>query len=296
MIAALARLTGETNSDGVFEIRDVPSGRWVLRAQKEGYVVPGPAAALPSVEVVAARSVTAPEIRLDRGGAITGRILDGKGNPMSGVMVVAMQLRRLPNGTVQPSGGSGSVRTNDLGEFRLSGLTPGEHYVVAQQPPRPMPVGMFAGADPPPASSTYVATYYPGFTEAAVASPITVVRGGTAGAIDFSLQSVPAYQVSGVAVDAAGRTVAGAIVRLANRGSPLGGGIQGGPSDANGRFRITNVPPGTYGVMAAVPTVAKNGNSTSATLSFGEAARPGVAPEVTIQSDVANLVVTVSQR
>src|SRR5688572_5344791 len=92
-----------------------------------------------------------------------------------------------------------------------------------------------------------------------------------------------------------GQGSCGAIVRLANRGSPLGGGIQREPSDANGRFRITNVPSGVYGVMAAVQTV-KNGNSTSATLGFGEAARPGAAPDATIQGDATNLLVTVSRR
>jgi protocatechuate 3,4-dioxygenase beta subunit len=288
-------LTSETNADGVFEIRDVPNGRWAIQAQKDGFVV-SPISLRPLIEASAGRSVTAPEIRLDRGGAITGRVLDARGNPISRVAVRTTQLRRLPNGTVQTLGGSySSVQTNDLGEFRLSGLVPGEHYVVAQPPPRPMGIG-FATTAQAPASSTYVATFFPGTPDAAIASPVTVARGGTTRAIDFSMQSVPAYQVSGLVVDAGGRPVNGAIVRLAPRQALLGMSIQGGPTGANGRFRVTNVPAGAYRAMAAVPTITRTANGgTSGSLSFGAAARPGAAPEVTIQGDVTGLRVVVSQ-
>ena len=287
----LDRLRAETNADGIFEIRDVPNGRWAIQARKDGYVSLA-AATMPLIEV-AGRNLTAPEIRLDRGGIITGRVLDARGNPMSRVTVRAVQFRRLPNGTIQTTGGSTAVETNDVGEYRLSGIAPGEHYVVAQpQPPRSMP--LIGGSAPAQATATYVATFYPGFHDAAVASPVTVVRGTTTPAIEFSLQTGPAYQVGGVVIDAGGRPVAGAIVRLAPR-IPFAASMLSGPSDANGRFRVTNVPAGTYGVMAAVPSVARNGGGTSASLSFGAAARPGAAPEVTVQGDAANLRVIASQ-
>ena len=294
----ITRLRTETNADGIFEIHDVPDGRWVVHARKDGYVggsivsLPGPL-----IEMVGGRSVTAPDVRLDRGGAVTGRLLDARGNPMSGVTVVAMQLRRLANGTVQPGGIGANSRTNDLGEYRLSGLAPGEHYVVAQTPPRAMGIGAVLSTAPAPAASTYVTTYFPGSSDAAIASPVTVVRGGTTAAIDFSMQSVPAYQVLGTVVDAGGRPVSGAIVRLAPRQAGPSTSIQSEPTDASGKFRVTNVPAGTYGAMAAVPVMTKNASGgMSGTLSFGDAARPGAAPEVTIQSDVTNLRVVVSQR
>ena len=112
---------------------------------------------------------------------------------------------------------------------------------------------------------------------------------------EFSLFSVPAYRVSGIVVDAAGRPVAGAIVRLPSR-LPFGPAfLMSVASDSDGRFRITNVPAGTYGVMAAVPRVTRNGASVFAGLSFGDAARPGVAPEVTIRGDTESLRVVASQ-
>jgi protocatechuate 3,4-dioxygenase beta subunit len=289
----LQRLTSETRADGVFEIRDVPNARWAIVAQKEGFI-PNRGTTVPLIEMEAGRTLTAPDIRLDRGGVITGRILDARGNPLSRVQVRTTQFSKQPGGAIRTTGGSSTVETNDRGEFRLSGVQPGVHYVIAQPPPAAIP--MIGGTTPPQSSSTYVATFYPGLSDAASASPVNVLNGKTTNGIEFSLSSVAAYQVSGIVVDAAGRPVGGAIVRLPSRmpfGPPF---LSSAPSDANGRFRITNVPAGTYALMAAVPRVTVNGNGgVSGGLSFGDAARPGAAPEVTIQGDTGNLRVVVSQ-
>ena len=290
----LQRLTSETRADGMFEIRDVPNGRWAVVAQKDGFI-PNRGLSLPLIEMDASRTLTSPDIRLDRGGSISGRILDARGNPMSRVQVRTTQFTTQPGGVIRTTGGSATtVETNDRGEFRLSGVQPGVHYVVAQPPPAMIPV--IGGTTPPQSSSTYVATFYPGLTDASAASPVSVVNGKTTNGIEFSLFSVPAYQVSGIVVDAAGRPVGGAIVRLPSRmpfGPPF---LSSAPSESNGRFRITNVPAGTYGLMAAVPRITRNGNGGfSGGLSFGDAARPGVAPEVTIRGDTENLRVVASQ-
>jgi hypothetical protein len=290
----LQRLTSQTRADGVFEIRDVPNGRWAVVAQKDGFI-PNRGLSLPLIEMDASRTLTSPDIRLDRGGSISGRVLDARGNPMSRVQVRTTQFTTQPGGAIRTTGGSATTaETNDRGEFRLSGVQPGVHYVVAQPPPAMIPV--IGGTTPPQSSSTYVATFYPGLTDASAASPVSVVNGKTANGIEFSLFSVPAYQVSGIVVDAAGRPVDGAIVRLPSRmpfGPPF---LSSAPSESNGRFRITNVPAGTYAVMAAVPRLTRNGNGgVSGGLSFGDAARPGVAPEVTIRGDTENLRVVASQ-
>jgi protocatechuate 3,4-dioxygenase beta subunit len=290
--AILDRLTSETRADGMFEIRDVPNGRWAVVAQKEGFIA-NRGLSTPLIEMEAGRTLTASDIRLDRGGVITGRVLDARGNPMSRVQVSTTQFEKLPGGTIRTTGGSPTVETNDRGEFRLSGVQPGVHYVVAQPPPAIIPI--IGGTTPPQSPSTHVATFYPGLPDAAAASPVNVVPGKITNGIEFSLFIAPAYQVSGIVVDSTGRPVAGAIVRLPSRmpfGAPF---LMSAPSDSNGRFRVTNVPAGTYGVMAAVPRVRSNGAGASASLSFGDAARPGAAPEVTIESDVANLHVVASQ-
>jgi len=171
----LQRLTSETRADGAFEIRDVPNARWAIVAQKEGFI-PNRGTTVPLIEMEAGRTLTAPDIRLDRGGVITGRILDARGNPLSRVQVRTTQFSKQPGGAIRTTGGSSTVETNDRGEFRLSGVQPGVHYVIAQPPPAAIP--MIGGTTPPQSSSTYVATFYPGLSDAASASPVNVLVAG----------------------------------------------------------------------------------------------------------------------
>ena len=145
----------------------------------------------PLIEIVAGAGAAVPEIRLDRGGVITGRVLDAKGNPLSRVTVQAQPLSRLPNGTVRPIASASSADTNALGEFRLAGLPPGQHYVSAER----RPISPFNAGPPPAAAATYVPTYYPGFAEMAAASPVDVVKGAMTNGIDFALMAVAALSL-----------------------------------------------------------------------------------------------------
>src|SRR5262249_4891427 len=68
-----------SGDDGVFRIEGVPTGRWIADAYAPGYLSPG------GVELDAGRGI--PEIALTRGGAITGRVVDGDGHPVAGAVV-----------------------------------------------------------------------------------------------------------------------------------------------------------------------------------------------------------------
>lgn len=274
----VAPLIAETNANGVFDLTGVPPGRWQLNAVKTGYVPLGQGAS-PPLEI-SGGAVRVPDIWLDRGGVIAGRVLDAKGNALSGMMVQAVRMVRLPDGSVRPATGLLSTQTNDLGEFRLAGLPPGQFYVAAQKPPSGPP-----GAPAPPAMPvTYVTTYYPGFTEPSAASPVNVSKGLTTNGIEFSMRPVPAHQVFGVVVDSDGRAVGNAVIQLVEAGglgpiSPLQA------SSANdGTFRVVNVPSGVYRALAAIPVITRIGNAQSTTISFAapRGANPGV--EVVVQA------------
>jgi protocatechuate 3,4-dioxygenase beta subunit len=290
----IAPLRTETNANGAFEITGIPPGRWRLNVQKTGYVPFGAGASPPTIDI-SGGAVTVPDIRLDRGGVITGRVLDAKGRALSGMMVQGIQLVRLRDGTVRPATTGATTQTNDLGEFRLAGLLPGQVYVAAQT----RPSGPLIGAPAPVASAvTYVTTYYPGFAEPSAASPVNVGRGMTTNGIEFSMRLVPAYQVSGVVVDSEGRAVAGAVIQLTEAGglgpvSPLQAA-----SANDGTFRVVNIPPGVYRALAAIPNIVRSGNVQSTTISF---ALPGVPPnpgvEIVVQADdVTGVRIPVIQR
>ena len=237
-----------TNASGIFEMRGVPQGRWGLRVMKDGYITVGQ---FPSQLIVEASgpNVTVPDIRLDRGGAITGRVLDVKGNPLSGLLVTTQQLVRSTDGVMRQFFSTVQSFTNDQGEYRLAGLQPGQHVVYVQLPPPTRRV------PPPRANVAVVTTYYPGFADATMASPINVIGGATTNGIDFPMLSVPAYQVSGIAVNADGRPLAGVIVQLTQRGRVSFELLESAPSATDGTFRIVNVPAGAYRAIAGVPVV-----------------------------------------
>jgi len=254
-----------TDPNGKFELAGVPSGRWNAQVDKVGYVTMG-VAPMPLMSVdVSAGTLTIPDIRLDRGGVITGHVFDAKGNGMNGALLEVRPLRAGPDGIVKPSLYPSMNYTNDQGEYRIAGLPPGRYIVVAQLSPIPMGSPL---RRPPQAAGTYVPTYYPGLSDAAQASPIDVVRGATTNGIDFSLLSVATYQVSGVVVDSDGRPVAGAVAKLLPRGSGSLALFQSTPTGRDGTFRVLNVPPGTFVAVAGVVTITRNGNSESTSVEF----------------------------
>jgi carboxypeptidase family protein len=116
-----------TDAEGRF-ILPVPAGQTDLSASKTGYVK---ATAPPS---------DGAEIRLVKGAASIGRVLDDLGEPMPVMNVVAFR-RGLTSGHATFDRVS-AAETDDLGEYRLFDLPSGE-YVVATAPGR-RDVGTFS--------------------------------------------------------------------------------------------------------------------------------------------------------
>jgi hypothetical protein len=277
--ALLRSLTNQTNVNGMFEIAGVPSGRWRVQVQKEGYVTLGATSA--HVIEVGGGAMRIRDVQIDRGGAIEGRVLDARGTPVVRGSVLAMQQLRNRDGTVRLTGGA-SGQTNDLGEFRVPGLVPGLYVVLAQPPPSI--VNPFTGGSPTAAEASSVRTFYPGSFDVAQASPVTVSRGLTTRGIQFSMLSVPSYQVFGVVVDTSGRPVGGAVVWLVQARPPLPATMyQGSPSALDGTFVVVNVPEGSYSAQAAIPLVTRNSNGDiSASVLGARAGDPG-SVEVVVQ-------------
>ena len=67
-----------------------------------------------------------------------------------------------------------AAQTNDLGEFRLFGLAPGEVYVQATSRPD-------FGRSASPRPTVPLATYFPGTADVVGAMPITLAAGQTSG-------------------------------------------------------------------------------------------------------------------
>jgi hypothetical protein len=248
-----------TNQDGVYVLEGIATGRYRLQAQKAGFST-SVALDAPVIEVTAGQTVAVPDFPLARGGAITGRLLDARGEPLPEVMVTAV---RPPTGGYAggrgiPAGQSG--QTNDLGEFRIAGLPPGEYHVAAHPRPQPPFRPQSTSGD-----TTLVTTYYPGALETLGAIVLTVAPGQTVSDIQFAMMSAPAFTISGIVVDDMEQPVAGATVSVAATADPVG--LRGSTrTNSDGTFILNGVTSGTYQLTASVPVMVSSGNSVG---SFG---------------------------
>jgi hypothetical protein len=131
-----------TDGDGRFTFEAMPAGRYGLDASKAGYARAqfGGRAAGPRVliEVTAGTTVDGIELRMERGAAITGRVVDDRGDPLPGLSVAADRVVRVDGRTDLIR--IAQTETDDLGEYRLGGLAAGRFVVaVVSAPARKCP-------------------------------------------------------------------------------------------------------------------------------------------------------------
>ena len=123
-----------TDDNGVFELTELPAGRYTLTVSKTGFVSLSygqrrPLQAGTPLQLGDGQQMEGIEFRLPRGSVIAGRIYDELGDPMPGASVRVMRYQ-YAQGERQlvPAG---AAQTDDQGAYRVWGLNPGEYYVNA---------------------------------------------------------------------------------------------------------------------------------------------------------------------
>jgi len=257
-----------TDADGAFAFASLVPGDYRLDVQKSGYVPygypqPGARPEMPRPFHVEAGHVAMADLHVQKGGVVAGRVLDANGEPFADARVIA--LRRVASGNAAsrlvPAPGQGQ-QTNDIGEFRVAGLAPGEYFIAAS-PRMMMPLGE-SRVSPPSAHGpvmTTATTYYPGTIDPDGAQPVRVAAGETVNGIQFTMQSSPAFRISGIVVDESGQPVSNAMVMLMGdpRSGPMFGPVGSARSDSAGRFAIGSIVAGSYRINASVPAVMNGG-------------------------------------
>ena len=244
-----------TDAQGRFEIKELPAGRYTVSAQKAGFVTLQYGQRRPSesgtpIDLGEGQLLEKLVIGLPRGSVITGRITDEFGEPVANAMVTALRygyaagVKRL-----MPAGGQNARdTTDDQGQFRLFGLSPGE-YVVSG--------ALRSGGeitDPAGEATGYPPTYYPGTANVAEAQRVNVAIGQEQNSVSFGLIATRLVRVTGAGVDSSGGPVRSGMVMLAPVSTRLGAGATMQMTTArvsdSGQFRLTNVAPGRYVVQA----------------------------------------------
>jgi protocatechuate 3,4-dioxygenase beta subunit len=260
-----------TDTEGVYEFRDLPAGKFTITATKSGFVNVGygqtrPFEAPKSLELREGQSIDRVDITLPRGSAISGRIADEFGEPLADATVTALR-STWSNGRrrLQPTGRTAT--TNDLGQYRIFGLPPGEYYVSAtlrgSQEMIVTEMAMVAMSTGGPAPDTprsgYAPTYYPGTSSGSEAQRVALSVGQEVQNADFGLLPVRLAKVTGTVVGSDGRPLAGVSVSATPR-NPAESTFMilpgtGARTDNNGNFTLNGVAPGDYTLNARGMTV-----------------------------------------
>ena len=245
-----------TDAQGRFEIKELPAGRYTMTASKGGFVSLQYGQRRPSesgtpIELGDGQTIDKLAVALPRGSVIGGRVTDEFGEPVANATVVAMRYGYVAGGrSLMPAGGASSRdTTDDLGHYRLFGLPPGEYYVSAT-----LRTGGPEITDPMGEPSGYAATYFPGTSNLAEASRVTLAVSQENTNVSFGLIATRLVEVSGQVITSVGSPAANSIVVL-QPGTAAGvrNAMQGGAysrTDLAGTFRLTNVAPGRYQVQA----------------------------------------------
>src|SRR5688572_9181537 len=126
--------TAVTDTRGMFELINVPPGKYSLTARRAGYLTMQygqrrPREAGRTFDLKDGDVLDAVDMTLYRGGVLSGRVADETGEPAPGVRVEAVELRYVRGRRVPVA--AGVTTTNDAGEYRLSGLEPGTYQLRA---------------------------------------------------------------------------------------------------------------------------------------------------------------------
>ncbi len=247
-----------TDSQGGFEFTGLPAGSYRIFASPNQFAPQylgmayggrrpnGPGSSDPGqpIQLTEGQSFDKAVIALPRGGVITGRVTDENGDPLVRVQVYSAFF---PPGTSRGIRMGQGSQTDDLGQFRIYGLQPGEHAVVAEAMRN-----NFVQPNAPPQTEEdkigFVTTYYPGTADEGAAQRVRARIGTETPGIEIRLVQSRLYRISGSVVDSQGRALAQVSGQLMRRGSAMAGGFSsfGFSTDDQGQFQMRNVPSGNF--------------------------------------------------
>jgi hypothetical protein len=235
-----------TDAEGRYDFTELPAARYIISANKAGYVTlqygqrrpfePGTPVALAT-----GQDLTQVDLALPRGSVITGRVTDEFGEPIANATIQVQRYQYRPGGQRQLTfaGGNGVAPTDDLGQFRAFGLMPGE-YIVSASVRAPM---LQQGVNRNDTAEGYPPTFYPGTINPAEAQGV-IVGLGQETSLQITLQAAKMARIFGTLVNSEGKPVAGADLVLGSRSGP--GIMTMALTAADGSFTLTNVPPGEH--------------------------------------------------
>jgi hypothetical protein len=236
-----------TDAEGRFQLNQLPLGAVTLEVGKTGFATTTYGQTRsgdpPTLLDVQRDVILDADVTLHRGSVVTGTIVDEFGEPLEGVIVQTLQVRRVEGRDVASRAGW-DRRTDDRGQFRLFNLPPGEYLVAASVD------AASTGSDRRNVRG-YVPVFFPGTTSVGSATPVRLDIGQDAAGIDLVFTPSFAVNVAGMALDAAENPVVGSVRLFASqRSAALATEPRTTRIGPDGTFSLANIPPGDYVVQA----------------------------------------------
>ena len=127
-------VSGRSGQDGTFAGATDTAGAWLLNVRQKGYRATGEIMGrMVELKTDAELTVTVDMLHL---AVLTGRVVDQYGDPVRGAIVRTEDRIGGPEGVEFQ--GTATAITDDLGEYRMTGVEPGKHLVAVE----------FSSADP----------------------------------------------------------------------------------------------------------------------------------------------------
>ena len=262
--------------------RLVPSQNYGLSADRLGYLDYSPSILSSSsrIEISPGQVRDDIVIRLVRGGVIGGQVLDESGEPVEGMPVHVGRLVFLEGRRqVAPVGFMQRLVTDDEGRFRVPNLRAGRYVVWAEPRDRQLTERVEG-----PVPAVYVKTYALGTTDVGSAMKIDLEPGARSLGANISLARGRLVTLSGLVTTADGSSAPGRRVILEEYIEGVdfvatGGSAGYGLTDANGRFVLRNIRPGTFSLTVE-----------AARATDGTAAALARTPVIVADADITDLV------
>jgi hypothetical protein len=271
-----------TNNSGEFRADNLAPGKYYITLEGQGVAMqsgfgmrlPLPMTAIPRAEdypeivpkhdaqfTVDGTNTVEIEVRVARGGAISGKVLKPNGAPVPSVGVSFMSREGSAGG---PYTARFSAQTDKDGMYKIDNLPEGEYVVAAATEDKNNNVDIRARMR----GESQVVTYHPAAINIQQAQVVRVDPGRETGGVNITLVARNSFGVSGTVLrQRDGTPLAGARVLLRNKESEMGGALVPGMgqrttfTDADGRWSFANVMEGAYVVTALAPLAASPSRS-----------------------------------
>lgn len=286
-----------TDAAGRFQFKGIDPGRYHLSVSRAGFVVqeygqkkagdPGALLALRS-----GQEVKDLLFRLIPSAVIAGKILDEDGEPLPEIVVSALRQGYLEG---KPSlSTETTVQTDDRGEYRLFGLSPGRYFVSAVFPQWSRFSRGAEVEDAQPNPQGYAKMYYPGSPDAAKATAISIKEGEEISSVEIFMRQVVVYRIRGriynqITHKAGTQTNVFLLPKTKSR-EWTGGEQQSFVQKQDGSFEIADVLPGSY-VLTALWFDEGKSHATRVPIDVSNADVEGIAITIAPGTDISGRII-----